>query len=58
MKYVVLIIVALGLTACEDKFRYPCQDPKNWEKEDCKPPVCTASQTCPEMLITPEQEKK
>lgn len=46
------------LTACEDRFRYPCQDPQNWEKTECKPPICTATATCPEQLVKPETEKK
>lgn len=46
------------LTGCEDRFRYSCQDPKNWENAECKPPICTATGTCPEMLVKPEQEKK
>lgn len=46
------------LTACEDRFRYPCQDPQNWENTECKPPICTATATCPEQLVKPETEKK
>jgi hypothetical protein len=42
----------------EDSFRYPCQDPTNWNNAECKPPICTATGTCPEQLIKPEQEKK
>ena len=57
-----LIVVALTsillLAGCEDRFRYPCQDPKNWEKAECKPPICTATGTCTEMLIKPEETSK
>ena len=54
-----LIILSIVLTGCfEDRFRYPCQDPKNWSNPDCKPPICTATGTCPEQLVKPEQEKK
>lgn len=58
MKYLLLAIAVFGLAGCEDKFRYPCQDPKNWGNEECKPPLCKATQTCPDMLIKPEEEKK
>jgi len=51
------ILCAL-LEGCEDRFRYPCQDPKNWETAECKPPICTATGTCPDQLTKPEQEKK
>jgi hypothetical protein len=57
MKIVCLMALVL-LSACEDRFRYPCQDPQNWQNTECKPPICTATGTCPEMLVKPEQEKK
>jgi len=53
-----LSILLVLLTGCEDRFRYKCQDPQNWEAPDCKPPVCTATGTCPDQLITIEKEKK
>jgi hypothetical protein len=55
----VCIAILCGLLAgCDDRFRYPCQNPKNWELAECKPPICTATGTCPEQLNKPEQEKK
>ncbi len=45
------------LVGCEDRFRYPCQDPINWGKDECKPPICTATGTCPDMLVKPEEKK-
>ena len=53
-----LSILLVLLAGCEDRFRYKCQDPQNWETPDCKPPICTATGTCPEQLITIEKEKK
>ena len=56
MKKIILSIIALltafgmGLiSGCgyEGRYRYPCQDPVNWEKDECKPPICEASGTCP-----------
>jgi len=32
-------------------YRYPCQNPDNWELEDCKPPKCTVWGTCPDDLV-------
>ncbi len=55
----VCVGILCGLLAgCEDRFRYPCQDPKNWEAAECKPPVCTATGTCPDQLTKPEKESK
>jgi predicted small lipoprotein YifL len=46
-------ILVLGLTSCgyDGRYRYPCQDPTNWEKAECKPPICTANGACPEDLV-------
>ena len=55
---IVCLIVLVMLSACEDRFRYPCQNPQNWENAECKPPICVATSTCPEQLIKPELEKK
>jgi uncharacterized lipoprotein len=51
-----LVLAALSLmfvSGCgyDGHFRYPCQDPKNWETAECKPPICTATQTCPVDLV-------
>jgi hypothetical protein len=55
---VICLMVLIMLSACEDRYRYPCQNPENWELDECKPPICTASGTCPEQLVTIEKEKK
>jgi hypothetical protein len=57
MLRIFVMLAAFSLVGCEDRFRYPCQDPKNWESPDCKPPICTALGTCPEMLVKPEEKK-
>jgi hypothetical protein len=53
-----LSVFLVLLTGCDDHFRYPCQDPKNWSNAECKPPICTSTGTCPDQLVKPEQEKK
>ena len=51
-------VLALGLSACgyDGHFRYPCQDPTNWELAECKPPICTANGAGPADLA-PQEEK-
>lgn len=46
-------LLVFSLTGCgyDGHFRYPCQDPANWETPECKPPICTATQTCPVDLV-------
>ena len=55
MKWMLLVILfcIVVLGGCEDRFRYPCQDPRNWETQDCKPPLCSATGTCPNDLVPP-----
>ena len=56
MKYLVFLLFPL-LVACEERYRYPCQDPKNWGEEQCKKPYCSANGTCPEDLTHYEKNK-
>jgi hypothetical protein len=44
------------LTGCEERYRYPCQDPDNWNQKICQKPFCSANGTCPEDLT--HYEKK
>jgi hypothetical protein len=52
-RLVLAFALAVLLSSCgyDGGFRYPCQDPTNWEKAECKPPICTASQICPADLV-------
>jgi len=45
--------LAVTLSGCgyDGHYRYPCQDPENWEKAECKPPICDASGTCLEDIL-------
>jgi hypothetical protein len=55
---VVFVCLSLALLAgCSDQFRYPCQDPKNWGKSECHPPLCEANGTCTKDLVTEEALK-
>lgn len=58
MQKVFVVSVLVLLFGCDDRYRYPCQNPANWNNTECKPPICTATGTCPEQLVKPEQEKK
>jgi len=57
--YILLLSAALtlGLSACgyDGHYRYPCQNPTNWESAECKPPICTANGACPEDLASQEK---
>lgn len=56
-KIILLIPFFLILFGCEERYRYPCQNPANWKEEYCKRPICSANGTCPEDLTPYEKEK-
>lgn len=59
MKKLLLALMAvLALAACEDRYRYYCQDPKNFAAKRCQKPDCQFTQDCPEYLVAPVLEKK
>lgn len=51
--FVVTLLSIFTLSGCgyQGQYRYPCQDPANWEKAECKPPVCSVAGTCPEDIV-------
>lgn len=56
MRYLAILILPL-LVSCSENYRYPCQDPDNWEKKECQKPYCSANGTCPEDLTPYDKDK-
>lgn len=55
----VLLLLPIGLAFFGgDRFRYPCQDPANWDKELCKKPVCDVTRTCPEHVFKGQRDPR
>ena len=52
-----ILLLILLLAGCSDVYRYPCQNPDNWEHKVCKKPYCNANGTCPEDLTPYEKDK-
>lgn len=48
-----IALLAALLSGCgyDGHYRYPCQDPANWDKDECKPPICKVEGACPEDLV-------
>ena len=53
-----VLIVGLSflLSSCgkynfQDSYRYPCQDPANFDSPDCQPPACNATETCTKDIL-------
>lgn len=55
MKYLLLLLL---LVACDDRYRYFCQDPKNFSAKRCQRPDCLFTQDCPDYLVAPVLEKQ
>ncbi len=59
LSLLLLIALPVGLAAFGgDRFRYPCQDPKNWEKDICKMPLCDVTRTCPEHIFRGQRDPR
>jgi len=55
----IVLIIPLTLAFCGgDRFRYPCQNPKNWDKDSCKPPICDVTRTCPEHIFKGQRDPR
>lgn len=55
----ILLALPLGLAIFGgDRFRYPCQDPKNWDKEMCQKPLCDVTRTCPEHVFKGQRDPR
>ena len=54
-----LLLLPIGLAVFSgDRFRYPCQDPDNWEKEFCQKPRCDVTRTCPEHIFKGQRDPR
>ncbi len=55
MRVASLLLVLVAITGCQDRYRYDCQDPDNWEVPECQKPKCVASGYCTEYLVTTDE---
>lgn len=46
-----LLIGLMLLAGCEQRYRYACQDPANWETAQCQKPLCEVNQDCPDHVF-------
>ncbi len=56
---IILLTVPVALAFFgKDSFRYPCQDPANWDKDYCKVPICDVTRTCPEHIFKGQRDPR
>jgi hypothetical protein len=54
-----LLLFPLGLAMySKESYRYPCQDPGNWDKDFCKMPLCDVTRTCPEHIFKGQRDPR
>jgi len=51
MRTAIITIIIMLLAGCKFSYRYPCQDPANWDQAWCSNDVCKADGTCTEKLL-------
>ena len=59
--YVAIALIILPLSLAffgGDRFRYPCQDPANWDKDICKLPYCDVTRTCPQHIFKGQNDPR
>jgi hypothetical protein len=55
----VLIILPVTLAFFGgDRFRYPCQNPENWDTPQCKRPICDVTRTCPDHVFRGQRDPR
>lgn len=54
---IIFAILTLLLSGCRETYRYPCQDPENWEREECQRPRCEVDGQCRDDLTGGVSEK-
>jgi hypothetical protein len=52
MTKISLLLFIPFLVACEQQYRYACQNMENWDKEECKKPRCEVHRECPEHIFS------
>ena len=51
IKLLPIMLIAVSACGYDGHYRYECQDPANWEKEECNPPICEVDGACTNTLL-------
>jgi hypothetical protein len=54
----ILLVPIVYVVFGQDRFRYPCQDPANWDSPQCQLPVCDVTRTCPEHIFKGQRDPR
>lgn len=54
----ILLLPLLLAVFSGERFRYPCQDPQNWDKPFCQRPQCDVTRTCPDHIFKGQRDPR
>ena len=55
----ILLLIPIGFSmVSKESFRYPCQDPANWDSPQCQKPLCDVTRTCPEHIFKGQRDPR
>jgi hypothetical protein len=48
-----ILVIPFLIAGCgyDGHYRYECQEPSNWNSEECNPPICKVDGACSKDLI-------
>lgn len=58
MRLAFIMLAIISLAGCGQAYRYPCQNPDNWESPECQKPKCEVNKDCPEYIFKEKECKK
>lgn len=53
----ILCLPVLIAAGCQERYRYPCQDPGNWNEAICQKPLCEVHRQCPDLIFKEDAAK-
>lgn len=54
----ILLVPILLAVLSGERYRYPCQNPANWETAQCQKPLCDVTRTCPEHVFKGQRDPR
>jgi hypothetical protein len=51
IKLIPIMLIAISACGYDGGYRYECQDPENWGKPECEPPICEVDGACTKTLL-------
>ncbi len=50
-RFSLVFLFILASCGYDGGYRYKCQDPENWGKSECEPPICKVDGACTDVLL-------